>query len=65
MGIDAINGGIGASVALRHSTGANRLSEVFQNEDRKVHKMEYLIVIGVVSMITLYAIIVERCLRDA
>jgi hypothetical protein len=27
--------------------------------------MEYLIVVGVVSIMALYALIIERCLRDA
>jgi hypothetical protein len=27
--------------------------------------MEYLIAVGVVSMMALYALVIERCLRDA
>ncbi len=27
--------------------------------------MEYLIVLGVVSIMALYALLIERCLRDA
>jgi hypothetical protein len=38
---------------------------IFVSKTSEVNKMDYLIVVGVVSMVALYALIIERCLRDA
>ena len=65
MVVAAIDGVIRGSVALNHGAAANRSLLGWQSADRKVHKMEYLIVLGVASMIALYTVIIQRCLRDA
>jgi hypothetical protein len=52
----SVSGLSGAQVPNRHYAFS---------ETREVNKMEDLIVVGVVSMAALYALIIERCLRDA
>ena len=65
MVIDAIGGAIRAPVASHQGVVASRSPQFWQRVDRKVTKMEYLIVLGVALMIALYAVIVQRCLHEA
>jgi hypothetical protein len=41
-----------------------RTSSGFCQERTEVNKMEYLIVIGVVAMMALYAVIIAGCLKQ-
>ena len=49
----------GAQEANRHY-----VFEFFISEPSEVTKMEYLIVLGVVSMMALYVLIIARCLKQ-
>jgi hypothetical protein len=40
------------------------ISRFFISEPSEVTKMEYLIVLGVVSMMALYVLIIARCLKQ-
>jgi hypothetical protein len=52
--VDAIDGVIHVPAALKHGAATKRRSQFLMEENKRKTKIEYLIVVGVVSMMALY-----------
>jgi hypothetical protein len=62
----AIGGAIRAQIALKSGNRDSALRPTsFFCKTNEVNKMEYVVASGVVAMMTLYILIIARCLRHA